>query len=96
MTIPGERIVVIEASAYESLKAAYDELVSYMPKVPTQSYEREMAQEIARLRVDLAIATEALERIERSSHGLHDEDTIAREALAKLKTEPNNKPKEEK
>ncbi len=40
--------------AYESLKAAYDELISYMPKVPTQPYEREMAQEIARLKEALA------------------------------------------
>lgn len=45
-------IEVIEVSAFDKAHAEIErleEIISYLPKVPTQPYEKEMAQEIARL-----------------------------------------------
>lgn len=46
------KIHLIEYSAYEDLKAEIDrlkEIISYIPKVPTEPYEQAMAKEIDRL-----------------------------------------------
>lgn len=40
---------------YEELQAAHEELLSYLPKVPTQPYEKALAKEIHRLDLELIL-----------------------------------------
>jgi hypothetical protein len=44
-----------------ALKAKYDELVSYLPKVPTEPYEKTLAKENAELRSKIKIALDVLD-----------------------------------
>lgn len=45
-------INVIAYEDYEALKAKYEELLSYIPKVPTEPYEKQMAREIEALKAE--------------------------------------------
>lgn len=74
----------IERSAYEkackerdALKAAHEELLSYLPKVPTQPYEKEVAQK-------LTLAKAALEEIAHVRCSWQLSQDIARKALAEI------------
>ncbi len=48
----------------EKAEAVHAELLSYLPKVPTQPYEKAMAQKIARLEAAAKVLEEALVTIE--------------------------------
>lgn len=74
--VTDEVIHVIEYSAYAALKNKYEELLSYLPKVPTKPYEKELAKQNKIMR-------EALEKILMVTHGLNHEDLYAKEALEK-------------
>lgn len=50
----------------------YQKLISYMPKVPTQPYEKEMAQEIDQLRSSLREAVVALEVSRLQNYGIRN------------------------
>jgi phage tail tape-measure protein len=39
--------------AYDALKAKYEELLSYLPKVPAQPYEKELAKQVVELQAKL-------------------------------------------
>jgi len=56
-----EKIHVIEYSAYEQLKQKHAELLSYMPKVPTQPYEKQLAVELEAERARSQKLLEALD-----------------------------------
>ncbi len=43
---------VIEYAAFEKLRAKHEELLSYLPKVPSEPHEKDMAKEIAELRAE--------------------------------------------
>lgn len=45
--------VFILARAYLELEDKYAELISYLPKVPTQPYEKQLAEEITKLKEEL-------------------------------------------
>lgn len=45
-----EQIHVIEYSAYEGLKNKHEELLSYLPKVPSSTYEKDLAIQVQSLR----------------------------------------------
>lgn len=51
---------VVASSALTALQAKYDELISYLPKVPTQPYERELVQKLTACEAKLADAKKAI------------------------------------
>lgn len=67
------KIHLIEYSAYEDLKAEIDrlkEIISYIPKVPTEPYEQAMAKEIVELKNALK---DLLFDTQHSNHNCGDE-----------------------
>ncbi len=84
--IPGQplfsdRIRMIEKSAYDTLKQAHEELLSYLPKVPTEPYEREMAQKILLLEHDNRAAESVCEFLRSEVDKLKRERDEAREMV---------------
>ena len=79
-----KEVRVVPASRLEAAEAKLAEVLSCLPKIPTEPYEKRLAQK-------LALATEALERIANITNGaypyldLSEIDIMAREALEKLK-----------
>lgn len=70
-------IHVIEKQAYDKLERENEELkeaLSYLPKVPTQPYEKELAQEISRLKAELEKAKGEIKRLEVWSSDSHIQD----------------------
>mgnify|MGYP007068109078 CR=1 FL=1 len=62
------------------LKAKYDELLSYLPKVPTQPYEKELAQKLELEQRVNKVLVEALEKIVPEPPGC-DSSWYAKQAL---------------
>jgi hypothetical protein len=94
----GEDIKVIEYSAYQKLQEELSELKSYLPKVPTEPYEKRMAREIAELQAKLADYEKALEKIanydtldgdkyNNYTDGWYGVAKFAKEALAKVRND---------
>jgi hypothetical protein len=57
----GQVLHLVEASALDAAKAEIKklkEVISYLPKVPTMPYEKEMAREIEMLKIKLGLMTE--------------------------------------
>lgn len=80
ISVVSKGIHVIEKSAYDDLKEKYDELLSYMPKLPTTNYEKDLA---AKLEVAIGISKKLLKNIPVSF--MEPQYMIeAREALKKL------------
>ncbi len=79
--------LVIEKSAYDELKAKHEELISYIPKVPTHPYEKRLLEEISELKAENEKLRKALEEIgQYDSHipAFHSVFEIARNALDKV------------
>ncbi len=62
MTLPPE----LDQSAYDELKAKYEDLLSSIPKVPTHPYEKALLDQIEELKAQADKLVEALEIYEGS------------------------------
>lgn len=49
--VPADAIFFIERCHYDALAAQYEELLSYLPKVPTQPYEKQLAKDLEEMKV---------------------------------------------
>ena len=94
---PKSCLLVIEHSAYQALEQKladlqlrHDELLSYLPKIPTQPYEKELAQK-------LAVAVEALELLKTRWDKLpgHTQTTVSYRVVADALVLINSTPKKE-
>lgn len=61
----------------DALKAKYDEIVSYMPRVPTETYEKRMAREIATLKAENERLNDELAQLHHKHDGQYAHDTAA-------------------
>ena len=70
----------IEYAAFEKLKAQYEELLSYLPKVPTEPYEKSMAQECNKLRAAQTSAVDTIADMQYKLNGANAEVERLRDA----------------
>lgn len=83
----GRFIHVIEKSHYDALKAKHEELLSYLPKVPTQTYEKDMAKEIIALKAERDEYVHEAEHFQHKAIDLDQANGILRNELEKAKTD---------
>ncbi len=73
-----------------SLKAAHEELKSYLPKIPTQPYEKEIAQQLTAEREKSKALVEELEKIDWHIREMQNEKIISmKEMIRALKVISN-------